>query len=193
MECCLEKRLIETSIPSPNPNQFNPWKWTTLALVIILMINSILTEDKLMASGTPLFSSNTTSDIRGRNCITEDIDSGELFIRHKLSCRSNLSDGILLCLEKKGVSGEYHEGKAVMFINQQQYIKAMNELNKAIALNGGIARYYYLQAKALLKLNRFGSSVANLNKALELEPNTVTYLQERAFAFRKLRRYSDAL
>ena len=123
------------------------------------------------------------------------VDFGEQFILNELNCRQNSSDGVISCLESisSGMDND-RELSAILYINQQQYNKAIQELNIVLADNSTTAtdRYHYLRAKALVGLGRYNTALPDLAKAVWLNPYSATYLQLQAYSFRKLRNLDEA-
>lgn len=127
--------------------------------------------------------------------MVEDMDSGQLFLRRNLSCRSNNTNGVLVCLEKKDVDTFQDPDERVrVLLNQQQYKEVIDVIDSATAITNYTTPFqHYMRGKANMQLGKFESALPDLEQAALKDSKNTTYLQEKALCLRKLQRYKEAI
>ncbi len=97
-------------------------------------------------------------------------------------------------LKKQPDSADGHLGLGVLLVKLggEQSVEGVNELVRAVALNGNLYEARAALGRALVRANRFGEAVEHLRRAAELAPGNPEPHYQLALAYRRLGRVAEA-
>lgn len=103
----------------------------------------------------------------------------------------------LLCftLAKDGLtlSDQEHFEKALQYYSDNQFDKALAEINRAIRLNSGNSSNFHLRGNIYYELHQYRKAIENYNRAIQLSPNDASAYANRGWSERKLGKIEQAV
>lgn len=107
---------------------------------------------------------------------------------------ANKNNGFSIrCIKDSDPTAQYYFESAQIKIREKDYNNAIQDLNKAVALDSNDTAFYFARGEAKYALSDFQGVIEDMNKIIELDPNESDAYGYRAFAFWELGEQEKAL